>query len=379
MPELLSRLLEAKRHSDNKRYDRKNQIIRELMRQSPSDWVVDDSRAYYRGVTHMPTRFRLHVDPAIINSQVQQLAKQAASRYTEKEAFAYLRAAVPALRAIMSSPTAGKAISAASSTAKTTAPALKNFIAPTVKAKPNLVAAARPLPENPALNRLTRAVNSFANVPKGENFRQRPLANTFRLLSADGVPGMRRLGQASLLSGLGLGGYMTNEANKYVNQNLETLERSVKPFIGNKLPAGYDLKKNLYGAKWDLLKDQTVGSIYRWFTGQANDKQKYVDSLIRSNVIDAAGRYLTGKKHESKNRLADIYQAIKAYRSPAAAAKNLGTEASKNVVFKPRNLPTIISDTYRDLSGIFQNKEQPSTIEEILANRFKPVLDSLRR
>jgi starvation-inducible DNA-binding protein len=77
---VLAQLIEAKRHSDNKRYERKNQIIRKLMQQAPQDWQVDDPNSYHKGVTHMPTGFRLHVDPAIINSQVQQLAKQAASK-----------------------------------------------------------------------------------------------------------------------------------------------------------------------------------------------------------------------------------------------------------------------------------------------------------
>lgn len=66
----LSQLLEAKKHSDAKRYDHKNAILRKLMRQSPQDWVVDDADAKHYGVTHVPTSFRLHTDPNVIPPEV---------------------------------------------------------------------------------------------------------------------------------------------------------------------------------------------------------------------------------------------------------------------------------------------------------------------
>jgi hypothetical protein len=66
----LSRLLEAKKHSDAKRYDHKNAILRKLMRQSPQDWVVDDADAKHYGVTHVPTSFKLHTDPNVIPPEV---------------------------------------------------------------------------------------------------------------------------------------------------------------------------------------------------------------------------------------------------------------------------------------------------------------------
>ena len=66
----LSQLLEAKKHSDAKRYDHKNAILRKLMQQSPQDWRVDDTNAAHHGVTHVPTSFRLHTDPNVIPSEV---------------------------------------------------------------------------------------------------------------------------------------------------------------------------------------------------------------------------------------------------------------------------------------------------------------------
>ena len=66
----LSQLLEAKKHSDAKRYDHKNAILRKLMQQSPQDWRVDDTNAAHYGVTHVPTSFRLHTDPNVIPAEV---------------------------------------------------------------------------------------------------------------------------------------------------------------------------------------------------------------------------------------------------------------------------------------------------------------------
>lgn len=69
--DVLAKLLEAKTHSDNKRYDQKTQILRRLMQQSPQDWVVDDPKPKYKGVTHKPTNFRLHADPTAIPDVVK--------------------------------------------------------------------------------------------------------------------------------------------------------------------------------------------------------------------------------------------------------------------------------------------------------------------
>ena len=69
--DVLAKLLEAKAHSDNKRYDQKTQILRRLMQQSPQDWVVDDPKPKYKGVTHTPTNFRLHADPTAIPDVVK--------------------------------------------------------------------------------------------------------------------------------------------------------------------------------------------------------------------------------------------------------------------------------------------------------------------
>lgn len=68
---VLRRLLEAKSHSDAKRYDKKNAIVRELMQQDPQAWKIDDPKPHHKGVTHQPTKFKLHVDPTVIPTEVK--------------------------------------------------------------------------------------------------------------------------------------------------------------------------------------------------------------------------------------------------------------------------------------------------------------------
>ena len=70
-PRIIQELLEAKNHSDNKRYGHKSQILRKLMEQSPQDWVIDDSAPKFQGITHTPTKFRFHTDRTAIPTGVK--------------------------------------------------------------------------------------------------------------------------------------------------------------------------------------------------------------------------------------------------------------------------------------------------------------------
>jgi hypothetical protein len=76
VPEIILKLREAKAHSDAKRYDRKNAILRELMSKAPNEWHVDDPLPYHMGITHGPTKFRFHADPAIIPPGVKVKAAE---------------------------------------------------------------------------------------------------------------------------------------------------------------------------------------------------------------------------------------------------------------------------------------------------------------
>lgn len=78
-PQIILQLREAKEHSDNKRYDKKNEILRNLMTQAPNEWFVDDPLPRHMGITHAPTSFRFHADPGIIPTGVKVKAKAASS------------------------------------------------------------------------------------------------------------------------------------------------------------------------------------------------------------------------------------------------------------------------------------------------------------
>lgn len=78
-PAIILKLREAKEHSDNKRYDKKNEILRRLMTQAPDEWFVDDPLPRHMGITHAPTSFRFHADPGIIPTGVKVKVKAASS------------------------------------------------------------------------------------------------------------------------------------------------------------------------------------------------------------------------------------------------------------------------------------------------------------
>jgi shikimate kinase len=78
-PAIILKLREAKDHSDKKRYDKKNEILRNLMTQAPDEWFVDDPLPRHMGITHAPTSFRFHADPGIIPTGVKVKAKAASS------------------------------------------------------------------------------------------------------------------------------------------------------------------------------------------------------------------------------------------------------------------------------------------------------------
>lgn len=70
-PTVLDELRAAKTHSDRREYDRKHEILRRLIAQSPQEWRVDDPKPKYKGVTHAPTKFRFHAPAGVIGAHVK--------------------------------------------------------------------------------------------------------------------------------------------------------------------------------------------------------------------------------------------------------------------------------------------------------------------
>jgi hypothetical protein len=69
----LYRLLQAKKSSDVKDYGEKNRILRELLNKSPEEFVIDsDLNSRFSGITHVPTKFKIHVPRNIIPDAVKR-------------------------------------------------------------------------------------------------------------------------------------------------------------------------------------------------------------------------------------------------------------------------------------------------------------------
>lgn len=56
----LQKLILAKTESDRKNYEAKHRILRELINQYPEEFVIDDDSGKYQGITHTPTKFKIH-------------------------------------------------------------------------------------------------------------------------------------------------------------------------------------------------------------------------------------------------------------------------------------------------------------------------------
>jgi len=57
----IDKLLQAKSYSDQKNYLQKTKILRELINDSPNEWIVDSEDKGIVGLTHTPTNFRIHL------------------------------------------------------------------------------------------------------------------------------------------------------------------------------------------------------------------------------------------------------------------------------------------------------------------------------
>jgi superfamily II DNA or RNA helicase len=100
--DVLQQLLRAKKYSDQKRYEEKNLILRNLIGQNPQDWYLDDKTSKYYGLTHLPTNFRIHADRSIVPLQAirqakpkQKIANNLAPVLSQEEIFKQVRPLIP--------------------------------------------------------------------------------------------------------------------------------------------------------------------------------------------------------------------------------------------------------------------------------------------
>ena len=73
-------LKQAKQHSDDEDYRRKNILLRTMMQADPDSWVVDsDDGNGIVGLTHTPTNFRIHMPKDRVYHKVLLRAQQQAA------------------------------------------------------------------------------------------------------------------------------------------------------------------------------------------------------------------------------------------------------------------------------------------------------------
>ena len=58
--EVVLHLLQAKKHSDRGEYEKKKAIIRHLVSQTPSKFIIDSRQTHTVGLTHKPSGFKIH-------------------------------------------------------------------------------------------------------------------------------------------------------------------------------------------------------------------------------------------------------------------------------------------------------------------------------
>jgi hypothetical protein len=254
------------------------------------------------------------------------------------------------------------------------APTAKKFVSgffkPTPKPNPTYVANAAPMPTSKPANMATRALNYVSNVPKGERFAQRPVANTVGLFSMDGVPGMRRAGQGVML---GTGLYGANQArnfNNELNQHIDTVTSGVSNVLGLKPESYPKVNQQLHGLKWDFAKDLTLGSANRYMRGNSNVRQQLHDKVVRDNLWDAAGHALRYPTEETST-LAPVYTFLKNRNIPAAVSNQVAS-ATNRIVPPPRSPLAAARDSLRGLSQAGLSGAETS-YETMLRNRFPQV------
>ena len=77
----VAKLREAKKESDKGNYPKKHHVLYGLMKEDPESFEVDDTEKRQHGITHTPSGFRLHTDPAQIPTGVKRKKSAASSQF----------------------------------------------------------------------------------------------------------------------------------------------------------------------------------------------------------------------------------------------------------------------------------------------------------
>lgn len=67
----LERLKDAKKHSDLRQYKYKHDVLAFMMNRDPEKFIVDSKEGDIYGITHTPTKFKIHVPRKYVPSNVK--------------------------------------------------------------------------------------------------------------------------------------------------------------------------------------------------------------------------------------------------------------------------------------------------------------------
>jgi len=255
----------------------------------------------------------------------------------------------------------------------------------------NTTVAPKPAP-HPAvaavIGKLRGARDSVANVPKGEAFSQRPIANTGRLMVLDGVPGMRLVNRAAL----GAAGYTAGshliDANNAVNGAIDTSASQLGDYFDSPQSQRDGFSDDLYNAKWNVLQDQTLGAAGRWVQSllgrKPDDHVASQDAAIRAVAMEAVRRAVHAPEDGAAKP--SLLQRVLAKRSPIAVVADNAPTLMQRLVDKPSTLRATgrVVDNIRR-SGV--DVSNPTAVEQALRDNFGSMyarltpqqLDKLRR
>lgn len=215
-------------------------------------------------------------------------------------------------------------------------PAVSNFLRPAIKPDPKLVVqnAAKPTGAG------TRALNYVANVPKGETFLQRPISNTKRLLTFDGIPGMRRVGQASIAGIAGTAGYNAYQTHNALMQDLDKKIDQVSTVTGIPTDIATNLKQHKDNIIYSGYKRIAAVPYHRYVTGYPEgpqgQAQRALDNITAQGVNDLL-KYKLQQKSKPEN---SILSRILHHRNPVSMGLNSITNYLPSLIERNLNYGT---------------------------------------
>lgn len=227
----------------------------------------------------------------------------------------------------------------------------------------------------PGKQQIRTVRDRVANVPAGEAFSQRPVMNTARLLTLDGVPGMRLVNQAAAGAAVYGAGNMLYSANNDINQALGEVASAAGDGIQATPEQQQGLTEDLLTMKRRLLWDQTVGAARRAAAGaigmQASERAATQDQILRGLAADMFRKQV----HTPAEKQPFLQKLIK-LRNPAAAVSAGTPTLLQQVVGKP-DIKRTLQQTLQGVKQMGVDAENPTEAEQIVLQSLADMRERL--